>query len=101
MIFTLMQIGIIFLILYLLAHELKDSWTTHKEMRKLEKKWGEWERIPGYWNVYIAERGGVTRSVRKLDSVEVKTSMESETAEIAVTLTMPKINPTHSLAPTH
>ena len=101
MIFTLMQIGVIFLILYLLAHELKDSWTTHKETRKLEKKWDEWERTPGYWDVYIAERGGVTRSVRKLDSVEVKTLIESEAAEIAATPTMPKINPTHSLVPTH
>jgi hypothetical protein len=101
MIFTLIQIGVIFLILYFLAHELKDSWTTHKKIRKLERKWDEWERIPGYWDVYIAERGGVTRFVQKPDPVEVKTSMGSETAEIAATCTMPKISPTHSLVPTH
>lgn len=99
MIFTLIQIGVIFLMLYLLAHELKDSWTTHKEMRKLEKKWDEWERIPGYWDLYIAERGGVKGWVRKLDSVEAKTSIEGETDEIVATATVPNINPTHSLVP--
>lgn len=95
MIFTLIQIGVILLILYLLAHELIDSWTTHKETRKLEKKWDEWERIPGYWDVYIAERGGVKGWVRKLDSVEAKTLIEGETDEIVATPTMLKIIPTH------
>jgi hypothetical protein len=101
MIFTLIRIGVILLILYLLARELKDSWTTHKEMRKSEKKWYEWERIPGYWDVYIAERGGVKGWVRKLDSVEVKTAMECETDEIVATPTMPKINSIHSIVPAH
>lgn len=101
MIFTLIQIGVILLLFYLLAYELKDSWTTHKEMRKLEKKWDEWERIPGYWDVYIAERGGVKGGGRKLDSVEVKTSMEGETDEIVATPIMPKINSTHSIVPAH
>jgi hypothetical protein len=101
MVFTLIQIGVIFLILYLLAYELKDSWTTHKEMRKLEKKWDEWERIPGYWDVYIAERGGVKRAARKIDSVEVRTSIKGETDEIVATPTIPKIIPAHLTVPAH
>ncbi len=100
MIFTLIRIGVILLILYLLARELKDSWTTHREMRRSQKKWDEWERIPGYWDVYIAERGGGKGWVRKLESLEVKTPIEGETDEI-VTPTMPKISSTHSIVPAH
>lgn len=101
MIFTLIQISIALLILYLLAHELKDSWTTHKEMRKLEKKWDEWERIPGFWDAYIAERGGVKGWARKVESVEVKTSMEDKTDEIGATSIAPKIIPSHSIVAAH
>lgn len=101
MIFTLIQISVALLILYLLAHELKDSWTTHKEMRKLEKKWDEWERIPGFWDAYIAEHGGVKGRVHQVESVEVKTSMEDETDELGATSITPKIIPSHSIVVAH
>lgn len=98
MFFTLIQIGVIFLMIYLLAHEFKESWAIHKEIRKSEKKWDEWERIPGYWDVYTAERGG---AICKLNSVAVKTSMSSETEKVEITPTVTKNNPTHSLVPAH
>jgi hypothetical protein len=101
MIFTLIQISAVLLILYLLVHELKDSWTTHKEMKKLNKKWDEWEKIPGFWDVYMAERGGVKGLARKVESVEVKTSTEDETDEIGATSITPKIIPRHSIAAAH
>lgn len=100
MIFTLIKIGVILLILYLIAHELKDVWTTRKEIRKSEMEWDNWERIPGYWDVYIAERGGVKGWGGNLDSVEV-TSMEGETEEIVNEPAIQKINPAHSIGHAH
>jgi hypothetical protein len=101
MIFTLIQISVVLLILYLLVHELKDSWTTHKEIKKLNKKWDEWEKIPGFLDVYMAERGGVKGWARKVESVEVKTSTEDETDKIGATSITPKIIRRHSIAAAH
>jgi hypothetical protein len=76
----LIKLGILSYIIYVIVLEVSDAIRDHREAHK----WDEWERAQGSWDCYVAERGGVKGWVRKLDSMEVKTSSEIKRKEIVV-----------------